>query len=84
MVLILASNSEHVVLAWREKGRFGKEKNPICDCPRSNSMPWTDWITEITYYVRTYFWITVYYKYHDTDPFNFAIVDPDPGRGIEP
>ena len=38
MALLLDGNSEHVGHAWRKIGLFG-EKNPICDCSRSNQMP---------------------------------------------
>ena len=52
MVLILDGNTEHVAQAWRKIVLFG-EKNPICDCPRSN------WITEFALYVRTYIYVTI-------------------------
>ena len=40
MVLILDANSEHDAHAWRKICVFGEEeKNPICDCSRSNQMP---------------------------------------------
>ena len=37
MVFILDGNSEHAAQAWRKIGIFG-EKNPICECSRSNQM----------------------------------------------
>ena len=62
MVLILAGNSEH--LAHSQKmGLF--VENKICDCSQSNQKTLTDQITEIAQYVRTHFWITIEYKYHD-------------------
>ena len=32
---------------------------------RSNQMPETYQITDVAPYVRTYFWVTILYKYHD-------------------
>ena len=54
IVLILDGNSEHVAHAWRKIGIFGK-KNMICDGSRSKQMPYTDQITKIAPYARTYF-----------------------------
>ena len=51
MVLILDGNSERDALAWRKMG-LCEEKNPICECSRSNQ------ITGIATYVRTYIWVT--------------------------
>ena len=34
------------------------------DSARSNQMPLTDQITEIATYLRTYFWVTLQYRYH--------------------
>ena len=64
MVLISVGNSEHVAHAWRKIDLFG-EKNPNCDVSRSNQIPYSDQITEIDLYVRTYFWVTIWNKYHD-------------------
>ena len=52
MVFILDGNSEHVGHACR--GKNG-EKNMNCDCSRFNQTPYTDEITEIPPYMRTYF-----------------------------
>ena len=46
MVLKLDGTSEHDAQAWRKIGLF-KRKNPICDYPRSDQMPYTDQITDI-------------------------------------
>ena len=43
---------------------FYDKKNPNCDFTRSNQMPETDQLTEIDLYMRTYFWVTIQYKYH--------------------
>ena len=36
----------------------------MCDCSRSNQTPYTDKITKIVPYVRTYFELPSKYKYH--------------------
>ena len=46
MALILDGNSEHVAQACRKLVLFGK-KDPICDCSRSNQMPYTEETTEL-------------------------------------
>ena len=38
---------EDVAHALRKTGLFGEKKNPICDCSRSNRMPWLLRITNI-------------------------------------
>ena len=45
--------SDWIPSLMKENRAFGK--NPICDCSRSNVMPYTDKITEIAPYARTYF-----------------------------
>ena len=52
MVLMLGGNPE---MLRTNEGRSFEEKNPICDCPRSNQMPLNVQTTEIDPYVRTYF-----------------------------
>ena len=47
MVLLSYGNSDHVAHVWSKIGLFG-ENNPIWGCSRSQQMPWTDQITEIT------------------------------------
>ena len=44
---------------------FLDKKNPISGYSRSNQMPSTDQITAFAPYVRTVFWATIYYKYHN-------------------
>ena len=46
------------MLRTQEEEKIG----PIGECPRSNQMPYT----EIASYVRTYIWVTIYYKDHVT------------------
>ena len=46
---------------YERKQVFEEKKYPICDCSRSNQMPWTDQTTEIAPYERTYFWVTISY-----------------------
>ena len=47
-ICILVGNSENVEHAWRKIGLLREEKkNPICDCSRSNQLPWTDKISKI-------------------------------------
>ena len=64
MVLILDGNSADLAHAQRKIGLFRGEKNPICNCSRSNRMHATDKIIEIAPYVRTCFQVTIQYKYH--------------------
>ena len=56
MVLILDCSSGHVAHAWRNI-------RSICDCSRSNQMPYSDQIRQNARYVRSYFWVTILYKY---------------------
>ena len=44
---------------------FFKKKNQICDCFRSKQILYKDKITEIIPYLRTYFLISIYFKYND-------------------
>mgnify|MGYP001370186721 CR=1 FL=1 len=57
MVLILDGNSAH------DAHVFFKEKNKICNRSRTCQMPLIGQITEITVRVRTYFSVTIKYKY---------------------
>mgnify|MGYP007023160002 CR=1 FL=1 len=43
MVLISDGNSDYVSHEWSKIGLF--RKYPMCDCSRSNQMPWPDQIT---------------------------------------
>ena len=60
----------------KEISFFQREKNLICYCSRSKQMPWTDQITKIAPYVRTYFWVTIYYKYHDLNSEHMYVMGP--------
>ena len=42
-----------------------RKKNQICDCFRSKQILYRDKITEIILYLRTYFLISIYFKYND-------------------
>ena len=65
MVLILDGNS-NMLRTYEGKKVFSKEENnQILDCRRSEQLPYTDQIIEITPHVRTCIWITITYKYHD-------------------
>ena len=61
--------SPQVAHAWRKKVFLEKHS-------RSNWMPYTDKITEIFPYVRTYFWDTIKHKYFDWDPDPVKILIP--------
>ena len=63
MVLILNGISEHIALVYRKLSIFG-QKYSICVCSRFNRMSYTDQTTEIVPYLRTYFVVTIEYKYH--------------------
>ena len=63
MVLIWGGNSEHVAQTGRKIGLFGEKKSEF-DCSRSNQVLYTNKITDIPPYVRTFFSVYIYYKYH--------------------
>ena len=62
-VFMLVGNPEHVSHAWRNINLFGGIKT-ICDYSRTNRTPLADQITDIEPYVRTYFWVTISFKYY--------------------
>ena len=47
--------SQNKMRTHEEKYVSSDKKNPICDSSRSNLMSYTDQITEIASYMRTYF-----------------------------
>ena len=63
----------------KENRSFSKKKYLICDCSRSNQIPETDQITEISPYVHTYFWVAILDKY-DKDTVLAREIDMNPKK----
>ena len=59
MVLKYQMGTQNMLRTHEEKYDISEQKNQIYDCFRSNQMPYTDQMTEITPYVLTYFLVTI-------------------------
>ena len=49
----------------RQFSLFGEKST--CNCSRCYQRPWTDQITEISPYVRKFFWVAILFKHHGWD-----------------
>ena len=47
--------TQHMLRTHKEKISIFGETNPICNCSRSNRMPYTDQLADIDPYMQTYF-----------------------------
>ena len=54
-ILLMVLKLDGNMLRTHETIRLFGEKNPTCDCSRYDQMPYTDQVTEIAPYMRTYF-----------------------------
>ena len=64
MVLIFEGNSDYVAHAWRKTGLFGANKSELwLRSIELNSLNISN-KRDHAPYVRTYFWVTILYKYH--------------------
>ena len=63
MVTILVKNSEHFAHARRKIGLFGEKKFRFVT---------RDQLIEMVPHVRTYFWVTFQYKYHDSTKLEYT------------
>ena len=67
MVHILDGNSEHVAYVEKKTGLFKQANFKFATWTKRT--PYTDHISNVFLHLRTYFSVTVYYKYHELECF---------------